>query len=221
MRVTSSEGQANADSFSPSVSDDGRYVAFDSNADNLVPGDANDEIDVFVRDRQEGRTWRISMTADGHEAQYGSGFARMSPRGAFVVFHSDSPLLGESEGQSADVYLYELATSEEPPPGASFTVKPQALDFGGRPVGSSTTQTLWLRNQGEAALALASIALRGEDRTQFTLAHRCGTRVAPGASCGIDVTFAPTSPGAKEARVRVETADGTLRLRPLGATATP
>ena len=49
ISVSSSGGQGNGFSSSPSISADGRYVAFDSDASNLVPGDTNDTMDVFVR----------------------------------------------------------------------------------------------------------------------------------------------------------------------------
>ena len=54
--------QGNGDSsFSPAISADGRFVAFDSCATNLVPGDTNGAADVFVRDRQTGTTRRVSV----------------------------------------------------------------------------------------------------------------------------------------------------------------
>jgi len=48
-----------------SISGDGRYVAFASVADNLVPGDTNQTGDAFVHDRQTGRTERVSAGSDG------------------------------------------------------------------------------------------------------------------------------------------------------------
>ncbi len=49
----------------PSVSADGRFVVFDSYATNLVPGDNNGVIDIFVRDRKEGTTERVSVSTAG------------------------------------------------------------------------------------------------------------------------------------------------------------
>ena len=49
------------------VSADGRYVAFESNATNLVPGDTNNAYDVFVHDRQTQSTVRSSVRSDGTE----------------------------------------------------------------------------------------------------------------------------------------------------------
>lgn len=60
--------QANAHSFRPTISADGRLVAFESRATNLVPGDANDSYDIFVRDRQVGRTRLVSVSSAGVQA---------------------------------------------------------------------------------------------------------------------------------------------------------
>jgi len=71
VSVASDETQANNFNFEPSISADGRFVAFTSFASNLVPGDTNSRADVFVRDRQTGTTERVSVTDD--EAQAGGG----------------------------------------------------------------------------------------------------------------------------------------------------
>ena len=60
--------QANGGSAHPSISADGRFVAFTSAADNLVPGDTNDMLDVFVSDRLAGTTERMSIGTNGEEA---------------------------------------------------------------------------------------------------------------------------------------------------------
>ncbi len=79
------------DSFNPRVSADGRFVAFDSAASNLVANDTNGTFDVFVRDRSNGSTERISVRNDGGEATCCSGNPQISDDGRFVVFASDSP----------------------------------------------------------------------------------------------------------------------------------
>ena len=65
VSVDSSGGQANDRSYSPSVSGDGRFVAFTSGADNLVSGDTNATDDIFVHDRQTGQTTRVSVDSSG------------------------------------------------------------------------------------------------------------------------------------------------------------
>jgi hypothetical protein len=60
--------EANADSRFPAISADGRYVAFQSFASNMVHGDENSVYDIFVRDRQVGRTYLVSATPRGEGA---------------------------------------------------------------------------------------------------------------------------------------------------------
>src|SRR5262245_60660766 len=61
VSVSSAGVQGNQDSQQPSVSADGRWVAFASLSDNLVPGDTNANSDIFVRDRRTGTTQRVSV----------------------------------------------------------------------------------------------------------------------------------------------------------------
>src|SRR4051794_14258827 len=56
----------NSDSYEPAVSADGRYVAFSSAANNLVSGDTNDVIDIFLRDTLNGTVTRISTDSSGN-----------------------------------------------------------------------------------------------------------------------------------------------------------
>jgi len=68
VSVSTSGGSPNSSSQSPSISDDGRYVLFDSYATNLVPSDRNKTLDVFVRDRVAMTTQRVSVGNGGVEA---------------------------------------------------------------------------------------------------------------------------------------------------------
>jgi WD40-like Beta Propeller Repeat len=74
----------------PSISADGRYVAFDSEATNLVKGDTNNTADVFVRDRLTGTTERVSVASDGAQANAGGTEPGISGDGRFVAFVSVS-----------------------------------------------------------------------------------------------------------------------------------
>src|SRR4051794_2539206 len=65
VSVVTGRAQANDSSGGPSVSADGRFVAFGSYASNLVPGDTNGAADVFVRDRVAGTTGRVSVATGG------------------------------------------------------------------------------------------------------------------------------------------------------------
>ena len=86
-RVTVSTGGAQGNGFSdaPSISSDGRFVAFESSASNLVPGDNNNNTDVFVRDRLEGSTEGAWLNPPGLENLPG-GTPEISADGLFVAF---------------------------------------------------------------------------------------------------------------------------------------
>jgi Tol biopolymer transport system component/DNA-binding CsgD family transcriptional regulator len=73
---------------SPAISADGRFVVFTSGADNLVPGDANDAQDVFIRDLEAGTTERITEAAGGGDADDWSFDPATSADGRFVAFFS-------------------------------------------------------------------------------------------------------------------------------------
>ena len=96
-------------SFSPSVSADGRYVAFASAAPNLVPGDTNGVSDVFVHDRQTAVTQRVSVTSAGSQLQESSASPSMTPDGRFVAFSSHvlpDPEFPDNHGPS-DVSVHD------------------------------------------------------------------------------------------------------------------
>lgn len=77
----------NGGSGEPSISPNGRYVAFTSNASNLVEGDDNGHSDVFVRDLQTGRITLVSADPDGRPGDYDSGGSDVANNGD-VVFAS-------------------------------------------------------------------------------------------------------------------------------------
>jgi Tol biopolymer transport system component len=101
--------QANGESAFPAVSADGRFVAFESRAANLVPGDTNGGGDVFVRDRQSGTTERVSVPAGGAQADGGSYFPAISADGRVIAFESVARNLvpGDTDGRGG-VYVRDL-----------------------------------------------------------------------------------------------------------------
>jgi Tol biopolymer transport system component len=105
LSVDSSGAQGNGHSFYPSISADGRYVAFQSAASNLVAGDSGSD-DIFVRDRLIGTTERISVDPLGGQADSSSGYPSISSDGRFVAYHSFATNLvaGDSNGQ-ADIFV--------------------------------------------------------------------------------------------------------------------
>lgn len=107
VNVDSRGTQANGVSHAPSVSADGRFVAFDSWGSNLVPGDTNESYDVFVHDRLERLTTRVSVDDSGSEADDDSHAAAITPDGRFVAYSSiASDLPGGDSNATFDVFLH-------------------------------------------------------------------------------------------------------------------
>jgi Tol biopolymer transport system component len=101
--------QGNGHSYSPSISADGRYVAFESFANNLVVGDGNVTADVFVHDRQTGATTRVSVDLDGVEGNGNSNNPSISADGSFVTFQSDADNLVAGDTNIApDIFVDDL-----------------------------------------------------------------------------------------------------------------
>jgi Tol biopolymer transport system component len=88
VSVDSGGAQANDGSYSCSISADGRFVAFESFASNLVPGNSNTFYDAFVRDRQLGTTERASVDSGGAQGNGWSRYPALSADGRFVAFPS-------------------------------------------------------------------------------------------------------------------------------------
>ncbi|HEX9903677.1 MAG TPA: hypothetical protein VGA77_01815, partial [Propylenella sp.] len=93
----------NAPSKHPSISANGRFVAFDSSASNLVAGDANTADDVFVRDRQTGTTELVSVDTGGLDpGNAPSKHPSISANGRFVAFDSSASNLVAGDANNAD-----------------------------------------------------------------------------------------------------------------------
>ncbi|MBI1919481.1 MAG: PD40 domain-containing protein [Geobacter sp.] len=93
------------------TSGDGRFVAFESAADNLVPGDTNGYNDIFVRDRLTGKTDRVSIGSDGNQANGASRLPAISSDGRFVAFASlASNLVPNDTNNAEDVFVHDRTT---------------------------------------------------------------------------------------------------------------
>ena len=106
VSVDSAGAQANAASKRPSISGDGRFIAFESDASNLVPNDTNAATDIFVKDRQTGEITRVSVDSSEAQANEGSGGAAISNDGRYVAFISDaSNLVANDTNATTDVFV--------------------------------------------------------------------------------------------------------------------
>ena len=108
VSVSSSGRQGEGLSSSPDLSEDGRFVAFDSDAANLVRGDRNDITDVFRHDRTTGQTILVSVNSDGRQGDSSSHAPAISADGRFIVFHANSSLVPEDTNNNTDVYVRDV-----------------------------------------------------------------------------------------------------------------
>jgi Tol biopolymer transport system component len=104
--------QANGQSYSPSISANGRYVTFASDASNLVSGDTNDHKDIFVHDLQTHITTRVSIGTD----DYSSNSSSISADGSYIAFASDTSNLvsGDTNGKR-DLFVYDRGYGTQNP----------------------------------------------------------------------------------------------------------
>lgn len=106
VSLTNTGGQADGPSSNPSVSNDGRYVAFQSTATNLVTGDTNLVSDIYVRDRFSGTTTRVSVAGTNTQANGASSSPAISGDGMIVAFDSQATNLVSSDtNQARDVFV--------------------------------------------------------------------------------------------------------------------
>jgi Tol biopolymer transport system component len=141
MSVDSSGVQGNHDSYEPAISGDGRYVAFSSDADNLIAGDTNHFADVFVRDRDpdgngiydeaNATTTRISVKTGGLQSNGDSFGPSISDDGMVVAYYSFASNLvaGDANGDW-DVFVWDVASAT--------TVRASVTSNGGEANGNST-----------------------------------------------------------------------------------
>ena len=195
VSVAADGTQGNGGGDDPAISADGRYVAFDSYASNLVPGDTNDRYDVFVRDLQSRTTQRVSVATDGTQANGDSGSPAISSDGRYVAFSSDASNLvpGDTNGEP-DVFVRDLRPGPRPPSNR-FTIsriKTEAdgtITFAVRVPGPGSVdvlETAWNDNLASAAVLLKP----APHRFVFARAH------VPAARLGaLKVTVTPNQQG--------------------------
>ena len=151
----------------PSISDDGRYVTFYSDATDLVPGDTNNHTDVFLRDRQTGTTTRISVNSTGTQVNGESRAPAISGDGLFVAFLSDAPdLVANDSNNSTDVFVRDLV--------ANLTTRVSVATGGGQAIGGTEDFDPWA----------PSLALSNDGRYVFFSSHKTDLVAADGNGQG-------------------------------------
>ena len=107
ISIDSVGAEGNGFSASPSISSDGRFVAFKSAASNLVPTDTNGIFDIFVHDRDSGETQRVSVNSSGVEGNNSSETPTISADGIFVSFKSYANNLVPSDtNKKSDIFVH-------------------------------------------------------------------------------------------------------------------
>jgi Tol biopolymer transport system component len=177
VSVDTEGGDPNNMSFRASISADGRYVAFESFATDLVLDDGNVAPDIFVRDLRTNTTTRSSVDLLGREVVGISTEPAISADGRYVAFDSSAPsLVGNDRNGAFDVFVRGVVTP------TVESVEPSALDRG-------ETRTLTVRGSGFVApvsvfvpaaegVTVQSVEVHSE--TKLTVS----VRVDPGASTG-------------------------------------
>jgi hypothetical protein len=176
VSVGSDGTEANVYSDADAISADGRFVVFDSGASNLVAGDTNQRVDVFVRDRVAGTTERVSVGSGRTEANDNSLGGAISADGRFVVFDSEASNLvaGDTNGRF-DVFVRDReagtttlisAAGRFPPRAGKLLLTPWPPRAGGRlsaamPVSMGGAPTAGARVSCAATLAGHTLGARG------------------------------------------------------------
>lgn len=108
VSINSNGNQGNLDSHAPSISSDGRFIAFHSAATNLSGGKCNNGfIHVFVHDLTAGTTTCVSVHSNGAEGDSNSFDPSISANGELVVFHSTAAnLTGRCSNGNSHIYLH-------------------------------------------------------------------------------------------------------------------
>lgn len=220
-----------------SVSADGRFVVFQSESDNLVPGDTNGVDDVFVRDVHTGAIERISVGTGGTQANGVSWIAHhnvISADGRFVVFRSGATNL--VAGYSHQIYLHDRATGEttvlapESDTGSNsnpvisadgryVAFESSAASLTGRTDGTLKYDVIWLdRETGETRLVTETIdAASPTEYSNYvsisgdgrTVAYSSrATNLVPGDANGVADVFVRDIDAGTTTRINVA-ADGT------------
>ncbi len=111
----SSEGTPAFGGSNPTISGNGRFIAFESHSNNLVPNDTNGDTDIFVHDRQAGETTRISVASDGTQANSHSIRPDITDDGRFIAFCSSATNLIPGDTNRYAVYVHDRQIGETIP----------------------------------------------------------------------------------------------------------
>ena len=216
LKVSAAEGGAegNGQSGEPSISVDGRSVAFASTATNLAPdhpcvasepSSACERFEVYVRDTVRGVTGQVSVGPDGAASQdaWDSRRPAIAGVGRHVAFDSASPELVPDDGNELnDVFVRDRTPV--------LVLTPDPLDLGPVLVDeSSDVGTVVGVNAGSGPLEVSDVALTAGDVADFSIeATDCtGAVLHRTETCTVDVRFTPQAEGTRDAVLTVDSSD--------------
>lgn len=139
ISVGTDGSEANGGSSTPTISRSGRWIAYQSQASNLVEGDTNDGIDIFVYDREQRSTVRLSLGVSG------IGYCDkidISARGRFITFEGDASLVPGNDNELRSVFRYDRLRQQLEPVSISITGPPPAPGFSGGPAMTADGQCI-------------------------------------------------------------------------------
>lgn len=104
----------------------------------------------------------------------------------------------------------------------AVTLSPTSLTYASQLVGStSTAQSVTVKNTGTGAMSISGISVGGANSSDFSQTNTCGTSVAAGTNCQVNVTFAPTATGTRTATLSIsDNASGSPQTVSLGGAGT-
>ena len=208
LSVGSDGQQANQASRTPSISEDGKTVVFESDATNLVPDDRNALTDVYARDLSEGRVERVSTAADGGDANGPSDLAEISSDGRVLFRSSATNLLSAAMPDSPLIYFRQRIRhgGSARPSFSELTLGPVdrgstcgggyhafVLSDGPAQVQRDDWSQLYLRSR-DGARSHGAIASLAEGRFNvFSLPPSASTRVVDVVISSVGITPSPTA----------------------------
>lgn len=169
VSVDSAGLQATGHSNYPAISADGRFVAFNSEARNLVAGDTNASYDVFVHDRNSAVTTRVSIDSAGLQANGGSYNPTISADGRFVAFNADADnLVGGDTNAVSDIFYHDRQTGA--------TIRVSVDSFGMQSNGMTSEPALSADGRHVAFFGFASNLVPGDTNGDSDVfVHDCQT----------------------------------------------
>ena len=211
LSVSSNGTEANGRTDDASISANGRFVAFEGYADNLVPNDGNLVADIFVYDRKTKQTKRVSVSSSGEEADAFSIDPVISASGRFVAFHSAAPNLVPNDGNDdTDVFVHDRETGQ--------TTRASVGSDGGRPRTAPTTP-----RSPPTGASSRSRRIRASSRVTPTRPQTSSSATASARRHGWSASTPPRS-GASRCRLTSRTSQATAassRSSPMPRTSSP